>query len=111
VRTALLNSLQPLLLFSLSLFSCCSFSRVTLYASRILLLLSLSEVLIMFSLNFLIRSCLLSSFFILLLCSPVFAATSGSITYNMGSDEVRNDVQYFSPILGRWYYPGRAATA
>jgi hypothetical protein len=61
--------------------------------------------------NFLLRSCVLSSFFILLLCSPVFAATSGSITYNMRSDEVRNDVQFFSPILGRWYYRGRAATA
>jgi hypothetical protein len=165
----------------------------------------------MFSLNFLFYSCLVSSFFVLLLCSPVFAATSarikvfvdgnqiddlnlspgcgpkwfasllqhgetrwksshitmlsaslsssepvqpvpapnssrdemmcpelvppvGQVVNRMGSDEVRNDVQFFSPMwvfssllnvtarrcararyetvsLGRWYYPGKAATA
>jgi phage replication initiation protein len=42
---------------------------------------------------------------------PELVPPPGQVVNRVGSDEVRNDEQYFSPILGRWYYPGRAATA
>ncbi len=42
---------------------------------------------------------------------PELVPPVGQVVNRVGSDEVRNDVQYFSPILGRWYYAGRAATA
>jgi hypothetical protein len=42
---------------------------------------------------------------------PELVPPVGQVVNRVGSDEVRNDVQFFSPILGRWYYPGRAATA
>jgi hypothetical protein len=42
---------------------------------------------------------------------PELVLPVGQVVNRVGSDEVRNDVMFFSPILGRWYYPGRAATA
>jgi hypothetical protein len=73
----------------------------------------------MFPLNFFLLSCLLSSFFLLyfasllscLCCFFWFPLGRGPEWFLTRSDEVRNDVQFFSLILGRWYYPGRVARA
>jgi phage replication initiation protein len=39
---------------------------------------------------------------------PELVPPLGQVQNRCGSDEFREDVQYFSPLLGRWYKPGRS---
>ncbi len=56
----------------------------------------------MFSLNFLFHSCLISSFFVLLVCSPVFAATSARVKVFVDGNRI-DDLNLSPGCAPKWF--------